>query len=247
MKRALLVGINKYPSAPLAGCVNDVFDVANLLVKKFNFRKKDIRLLVDRRANTVNIRRHIMQWLVKPLRSGDLGVYHFSGHGTHVPTHNKAEPDGLLEVSCPCDFDWSRQRMITDKQYVNMFRRLRKGVKFLWVSDSCHSGDLTRSMPPKDNPSVAKALPRFMPPPRDIGWDIEALKEEGKEDLDEGVAERAMIRNKLGVQFISGCKSNQTSADAVFNGRWNGALTYYLIRRLRTLPIHSGQPQASIS
>ena len=162
------------------------------------------------------------------MKPGDCGVYHFSGHGTYVPTRNKAaEPDGLLEVSCPWDFNWSRQRMITDKQYVQMFKRLKKGVKFLWVSDSCHSGDLTRGI------GTVEIVPRFMPPPVDIEWDIRGIQEEC-ENVD--VEERIMIRNKLGVQFISGCKSNQTSADAVFNGRWNGALTYFLLKRMKTMP-----------
>jgi uncharacterized caspase-like protein len=31
MRRALLVGINDYPSAPLAGCVNDAQSMAALL------------------------------------------------------------------------------------------------------------------------------------------------------------------------------------------------------------------------
>jgi hypothetical protein len=35
--RALLVGINRYPNVPLDGCVNDVKDMANLLVSRCGF------------------------------------------------------------------------------------------------------------------------------------------------------------------------------------------------------------------
>jgi hypothetical protein len=34
--------------------------------------------------------------------------------------------------------------------------------------------------------------------------------------------------------FISGCRSDQESSDAVFGGRPNGALTYYLLNALNT-------------
>jgi metacaspase-1 len=37
----------------------------------------------------------------------------------------------------------------------------------------------------------------------------------------------------LNLALISGCKSNQTSADAFIKGRYNGALTYYLLSELK--------------
>ena len=40
--KALLVGINAYPRAPLRGCVNDVIDFANLLVKKYGFKRRNM-------------------------------------------------------------------------------------------------------------------------------------------------------------------------------------------------------------
>ena len=32
--------------------------------------------------------------------------------------------------------------------------------------------------------------------------------------------------------FISGCQTEETSADAIFGDRYNGALTYYLLQEL---------------
>ena len=57
MNRALLVGINKYPGAELNGCINDVEDMAQFLVKKHLFKEQEIRLLhgVDgKRANGID-------------------------------------------------------------------------------------------------------------------------------------------------------------------------------------------------
>ena len=52
MDRALLVGINAYPGAPLAGCLNDVTDMATFLTSKSGFAADSIRLLTDSRATT---------------------------------------------------------------------------------------------------------------------------------------------------------------------------------------------------
>ena len=48
-KRALLVGINKYqvPGADLRGCVNDVKDLSEALIKFYGFKKSDIKVLLD--------------------------------------------------------------------------------------------------------------------------------------------------------------------------------------------------------
>ena len=42
--------------------------------------------------------------------------------------------------------------------------------------------------------------------------------------------------SKLNVALISGCKSDQTSADAEIDGRYNGAATYFLLREIRAEP-----------
>ena len=51
-KRALLVGINKYqvPGADLRGCVNDVKDLSEALIKFYGFKKKRHKVLLDTAA-----------------------------------------------------------------------------------------------------------------------------------------------------------------------------------------------------
>ncbi len=53
-KKALLAGINDYPGTQndLQGCVNDITNVCDVLVKYFGFASKDIALLQDKRATT---------------------------------------------------------------------------------------------------------------------------------------------------------------------------------------------------
>lgn len=219
--RILLVGINAYQRAPLYGCINDVTDMAAFLVKQFGVDPGGIRLLTDHRATTAAILERL-NWLADA-QPGDRCYFHFSGHGTQVATRDRQhEVDGLDEVICPIDFDWSDAHMIRDKQFHQIFSRIPSTVKFTWVSDSCHSGDLTRDL----------NILRCMPIPADIAWRNEVAIQKGFTLTP--ISKSATIN--LNVGYISGCKTEQTSADARFNGRYNGALTYYLIRELEKAP-----------
>lgn len=221
MNKALLVGINKYSSAPLRGCVNDVTDMADFLVARYNFLPSEVRILVDERATTGEILTRL-NWLVSDLKPGDRILFHYSGHGAQVATRNPAqEVDGLDEIICPVDFDWSDARMIRDKQFQSIFSVIPDGVTFNWISDSCHSGDLTRGF--SSNPHVI--ISKTYPVPADIQWR-------------NGVATRQLniqpqlLHGQIHVGFISGCRSDQTSADTSVNNRPCGALTHYLLEAL---------------
>ncbi len=225
MDRALLVGINAYPSAPLRGCINDVVDMAKHL-HAHGFDDGEISLLTDRRATKRNIVA-ALQRLVSGVKSGDRIYFHYSGHGVQVPTKNAQEElDGLDEAICPYDFDWTDETTLSDKEFHQIFQGLPPGVEAVWVSDSCHSGNLDRDL----GPQIEK--PRFMHPPEDVAWDLEVVKR--KKLKRRHVGSRSTER--LNIALISGCASNQTSADANFGGRYNGALTYYLLQALKKHP-----------
>jgi hypothetical protein len=230
--RALLVGINKYPGCPLNGCVNDIMDMASFLVKYKGFDKANIRLLVDARATTKNIVERL-QWLTQA-RPGDRVVFHYSGHGAQVATRDHLhEVDGMDEVICPVDFDWSDAHLIRDKQFHDIFKKMPEGVKFNWVSDSCHSGDLTKEMPKPSKccPSVLRS--KAYPVPADIKWRNDVARHKGHAPQGMAKVAKALADDALNVGYISGCRSDQTSADAFINGRYNGALTYFLLSALK--------------
>lgn len=224
MNRALLVGINKYPSQPLNGCVNDIQDMAKFLNSHCGFDMNDIRLLVDERATTAAICERL-GWLLTGLRSGDRVVFHYSGHGVQLPTRNpQGEVDRLDEAICPVDFDWTDEHSIRDKDFHKIFLSIPTGVEFLWISDSCHSGDLTRELL-KETPD--KRQSKTMIAPADIQWRIDTAKRKGIKPLS-----LTKAATELNLAFISGCRSDQTSSDAYFGNKPNGALTYYLLDEL---------------
>jgi metacaspase-1 len=225
IKKALLVGINAYPSAPLNGCLNDIEDMANFLTTKQGFAMDDIRMLADARATKNNIIERL-RWLLTGLSKGDKVMFHYSGHGVQLPTRNlQGEVDGLDEAICPYDFDWNDEHTIRDKEFAQIFSSIPEGVDFVWISDSCHSGDLEKNMP---RPNVLKKTIQL---PVDIQWRLKTAIH--KKISAVGLQKTA---STLNLALISGCKSDQTSADANFNNRYNGALTYFLLKQLNSEP-----------
>jgi len=248
MNKALLVGINKYPGCPLAGCVNDVTDMADHLVRRCGFREQEIRLICDGRATTAAILERL-PWLVSGVRAGDRIVFHYSGHGAQAPTRNiQGEVDGLDEVICPVDFEWTDAHMIRDKDFAGLFAGVAVGVEFVWISDSCHSGDLERNVPltacasrtapVASNP--CRTVARRMPAPGDIAWRIRTAE---VEELT-GPGRFPKSAATLNVALLAACRSDQTAADAVFNGRPNGAFTRALLHALDG-PL-GGKPLAAV-
>ena len=222
-KRALLVGINAYPGCPLSGCVNDVQDLADLLVSKYGFRSSEIRMVTDARATTAAVRERL-KWLVTGSTPQDTLVFHNSTHGAQLPTRTPGgEPDGLDEAVCCVDWDWTEAHALRDKEFRQIFSAVPAGAEFIWIADSCHSGDLTRGMHGASNP-----MARTYPMPADIQWRLRACKDSGIKAL---TMEKAV--SALNVALISGCRSDQTSADAWFASRANGALSYFLMKELK--------------
>jgi metacaspase-1 len=64
--RALLVGINRYKmsNSNLSGCMNDVTNILDSLIKFFGFTTEDMRVLTDERATKKAIMERL-DWLVK--------------------------------------------------------------------------------------------------------------------------------------------------------------------------------------
>ncbi len=223
MNRALLVGINAYPGNELNGCVNDVTDMADFLVSHSSFDEDEIRLITDARATT-NAIQDRLNWLLTGAKPGDRIVFHYSGHGAQFPVRDASgHVSRVDECICPVDFDWTEQHAIRDKQFNDLFSKVPKGVEFTWISDSCFSGDLAREfVPPKRKLKV-------FPMPADIAWRMRTAESKAlKPHRFEHVVEN------FNAVLVSGCSQRETSADAEIDGRFNGALTYYLLKTLST-------------
>jgi metacaspase-1 len=233
--RALLAGVNKYrmEGCDLQGCVNDVTNVRDVLLKHFGFAVGDIRVIVDERATKKAIVDRL-GWLVKGARKGDRLLFHFSGHGSQIRDRDGDElKDHLDEILCPHDMDWDGT-FVTDDTLSEIFGDLPKGINLEVLLDCCHSGTGTRQVFAAEGlPRELSFKPRFIEPPVDILCRLE-------DDL----PVRRIVRpsNPLrgvatemaeGHVLFSGCRANQTSADAMIGGHYNGAFTYYFCKHLR--------------
>ena len=140
-RRALCVGIDRYPVRPLAGCVAD----ARLWARTLGALGFECSLMLDEEATYSNILAQLEQ-LVTASRPGDSIVWQYSGHGTQVPDVNGDESSGDSpgqdEAICPIDLQAGR--MVTDDEIGAIIQRLQPGVAFTMMMDCCHSGTLNR-------------------------------------------------------------------------------------------------------
>jgi len=245
MKKALLVGINKYSDSPLRGCVNDCLLMYKILSEKLGFNTKDINLITDYDCTKKNIIRNLEN-LIYNAQSGDIIFFHYSGHGSQVVVNDWTstnEADGLDEILCPIDLDWNDP--LRDKDLNALFKSVKKGVRAVVVLDCCHSGNGLRNSVKyiQEHETESDWINRFSPPPPSniltnpkISIDDELGFVMPKFNLnDPQTIKNSFLKHTIkqgDAILISGCQENQVSADAWIGGRYHGALTYTLVKVL---------------
>ena len=239
--RSLHIGLNEVSAAayggwtgPLAACEFDANDMAAIAKSK----SMKPTVLFTKQATRSSVLK-AMRAAAKALVSGDLFFMTYSGHGGQVPDVSGDEADKQDETWCLFD-----GQLIDDELYFEL-SRFASGVRILVLSDSCHSGTVTRAAPaPVTIPSLR---PKLMPPAvamrtyreHQAFYDQlqhDVAKQAGKAAVDPDTALAAVAasgrlsaivkRFKPAVVLISGCQDNQTSMD----GEHNGAFTEALLR-----------------
>ena len=236
-KRALCVGINQFAHLPMAswlnGCVNDANDMAAMLRKR-GFASRSVTVLTDAQATKANIM-GALTTLVTTAKEGDTIVFSFSSHGTQVPDTDGDEPDGADEAFACHDMaqkgdQWDTDTVIVDDELRLLFGKLPKGVVMEAYLDTCHSGTGLKA-----EDLLSGRRPRFVPPPTMKGLrsiDAAATKSTTAELV------KSIPAGGRPVLF-GGCPSDQTSADATFDGRSSGAFTYFFLKALAANPTGS--------
>ena len=234
-RNALCIGINNYPGTDmdLQGCVNDANDWAAALGERgFKVNK----LLDDQATKAAMVK--AMSDLIGKAGKDDSLVITFSGHGTYQPDEDGDEVDGLDEALCPYDLQ-TRGEALIDDEIRGIFGARKAGVRIVLISDSCHSGTVTRAARAEKD---ADTRPRFMPmgnwlPARLLPKD-RAGKPATTMVAPAGTSPLlSAYSNKLGDLLLAGCKEgpNNYSYDARIAGRYNGAFTYYALKALKAL------------
>lgn len=232
-KRALCIGINNYPGTDmdLRGCINDAQDWATL----FRGRDFTVQFLLDEQATGKAIKEGIVE-LLDSSRSGDIVVIQYSGHGSFVPDEDGDEPDGTDECLCP--YDIRSNGPITDDYLKKIFRRKKRGVKIIILSDSCNSGTITKcSIEPvltnNDNSNHANRK-KFLPPDVFLsntemcrfGLHLRSMKTTGSSE-------------KYSALLLAGCQEDEYCIDGNFNGRSNGVFTVVALKTIKKVSCES--------
>ncbi|EGW30727.1 uncharacterized protein SPAPADRAFT_62586 [Spathaspora passalidarum NRRL Y-27907] len=259
-KKALLVGVNYFGSRQeLKGCINDVKNMSKFLVDRWGYKWEDIVILTDdqremaRVPTKANIIR-AMQWLVKDARPNDSLVFHYSGHGGVTEDQDGDEESGMDDVIYPVDFEQAGH-IVDDDMHAIMVRPLPAGCRLTALYDSCHSGtalDLPYVYSTKGvvkEPNLLKdagsgALNAILQyESGNLFGAISSISNVVKKVSRSGNTDSEQIKkmkaSPADVISISGCKDDQTSADARENGTATGAMSWSFITVLTKYPNQS--------
>ncbi len=209
---AVLAGSN-YKGTPneLHGCIQDVINMRAML------EAKGYTIIADLRDSDMSAENWLaalaeMQAKVNATSGAAIAGHSHSHHGAQVRDLTGTEPDRLSEVYCADKFDWTPKTMITDKQMGRHVSGYRSGVIYWDLADCCHAGDSLRSL------WCPGERPRYIPNPELKGFIsnlINPMVVSGEE--------------RKGI-LLAACRSNQTSADAVIDGKPCGAFTNAFLR-----------------
>ena len=229
--RSLHIGLNRVdPTAyegwngQLAGCENDARDM-QAIARAQRFAPKR---LLTRSATSRAVMAAIADAAAK-LTPGDSFFLSYSGHGGQVPDKNGDEKEDKMDET------WVLyDRQVIDDELYALWGKFQTGVRIFVLSDSCHSGTVTKAalfggtaspaMFGLDAKTRAKMLPR---PVQDATY---AAHRKLYDDIQKGLPAGSRVAIGASVVLISGCQDNQTSADGEKNGLftekllkvWNG-------------------------
>lgn len=218
--KALLIGINyNNTSGKLYGCINDVRKMHKLL-KSNGYTEFMILTEEDELKPTKENILRGFEWLIQDNETYNKIFLHYSGHGSWLKDLTSDEEDGRDECLVPLDYNTAG--MITDDEIYSVFVN-KIQTNFFGLIDACHSGSML------DLKYKCYMNPQFKSGNKNNlkNYTSNFIREENKND--------SSSLEKLDKTFlmISGCKDEQTSADAWLEGKSQGALTYTFYKTLK--------------
>jgi hypothetical protein len=128
----------------LRGAVKDVELMLGILSSdKLGFR--DIAVLTNEDATANAILAALQRKLIDETAKGDIRVVYYSGHGGTVRNESSNERYKLDQTIVPADHYKGDVPDIRDKELSRiLWKAGKKGVKVIFIADSCHSGGLSR-------------------------------------------------------------------------------------------------------
>jgi metacaspase-1 len=186
----------------LLGAPQDALFMEQLAIKsKFN-----ATTLLNEQANRQAVYTKIEQ-AAQTLKAGDTFLISYSGHGGQFPCAKYSttnEADGKDDTWCLYD-----EQMIDDELYA-LYTKFESGINIIVVSDSCHSGTITRGY--GINKTIVKNLQNSI-----LKNHLSIYKQHKKE----AQTNEPMRANVL---LLAACMENEEAIDTGFNGVFTMAL-----------------------
>lgn len=199
----------------LAGCEHDARDMENI-ASGLGYETR--RFLTNDATSAVLMTE--LERAAKQLTGGDILWLTFSGHGSQVPnTNGDDESDGLDETWCMFD------RQVIDDELFAAFSRFSKGVRILCISDSCHSGTVTRTTEFRALSSAAtSSLATLLAPsgframPSDSAHRVYEIHRATYDNLQNSLPASDRVDLAASLVLLSACQDHQLAGDMATNG-----------------------------
>ena len=220
-KHSLHIGINDYPGtgSDLRGCVNDANGWKSLMEEVYGYKTST---LLNNKATYRNVVRE-MNKIIGAAEAGSHVVITYSGHGTNVRDISGDEADKRDEAICLFD------KLLIDDQLRTIFDKVPEGARLTFISDSCHSGTVTRAflntLYDEDAPR-----PRYLPP--------EDEAEVATINPNSAMKKVFSTEESMNEILITGCNSREYSYDARIGNpkMFQGAMSFFALKALRANP-----------
>lgn len=128
MKKALIIGIDKYSMAPLNGCINDATEIAKLLDKHEDGSNNFGVMLKKDVSSKGDLKKHIENLFDD---KSEVALLYFSGHGVLSST------DGYIVAR-----DYKRYDEGVSLSDIITLANKSKAKEKIIILDCCHSGEL---------------------------------------------------------------------------------------------------------
>lgn len=216
---SLHVGLNRVDPAMYGGwdgtlkaCVND----ANSMQAIANRAGFSSTRMVDSGATRRALQQAVSN-AARALNGGDTFLLTYSGHGGRVPDRDGDEIDKYDETWCLFD-----GQMLDDEIYT-LLCGFRPGVNIIVISDSCHSGTVTRVFGDGYAPVPSGRRDSIKSMPDSVAMDV--YKSTGSWYDNQRKYLRSVSTEPQGpILLLSGCMENQYSYDGEVNGAFTTAL-----------------------
>lgn len=170
--------------------------------------------------------------MAEKLKAGDFFLLTYSGHGGQVPDRDGDEDDLRDETWVLYD------GQLVDDELNEHLCKFKEGVRIFVLSDSCHSGTVTKSArreyyrrdnvrEVRDTRKDDTKYYRYKDMPQEVAMKTYLNNKAMYDHIVQGVRNRREShppKMKAWTLLISGCQDGQLSSDGTFNGLFTGTL-----------------------